>query len=183
MESCAESLPQATRVSTECRDMLESMSRHTANPTSAHLTRHPMPNSPPHGHASHTKSGLRRTRRTAPRWLGDLSSIPDRPVKKETGQIDSLRRKNEKNEKGTTFAMRFLRPVAKSVLQITAGSSLVVRNVEDIDLLWPLGDSWRSARNQAGEAGDHRFSHRFWRSRASHAVGPQGFAPRLPTVL
>ena len=107
--------------------------------------------------------------------------MPDRPVKKETGQIDSLERENEKNEKGTTFAMRFLRPVAKSVLQITAGSSLVVRNAED--LLWPFGTSWRSARDQAGEAGDHRFSHRFWRSRASRAVGPQGFAPRLPTVL
>ena len=181
MESCAESLPQATRASTECRDMLENMSRHTANPTSAHLTRHPMPNSPPHGHASHAKSGLPRTRRTAPRWPGGLSSIPDRPVKKETGQIDSLERKNEKNEKGTTFATRFPQPAAKSVLQITVGPSLVAGDAEDLP--GPFGSSWRSARDQSGEAGEHRLSHRFWRSRASHAVGPRGFAPSLPTVL
>ena len=102
-------------------------------------------------------------------------------MKKETGQIDSLERKNEKNEKGTTFAMRFVRSGAKSVLQITVGPSLVVGDVEDLP--GPFGSSWRSASDQAGEAGDHRFSHRFWRSRASHAVGPQGFAPRLPTVL
>ena len=82
-------------------------------------------------------------------------SMPDRPVKKETGQNDSLRRENEKHEKGTTFAMRFLRSVAVSVLQIAAGPSLVIRNAED--LLWPFGDSWRSARDQAGEAGDRRF--------------------------
>ena len=81
--------------------------------------------------------------------------MPDRPVKKETGQNDSLRRENEKHEKGTTFAMRFLRSAAKSVLQIIAGPSLVIRNAED--LLWPFGGSWRSARDQAGEAGDRRF--------------------------
>ena len=63
--------------------------------------------------------------------------MPDRPVKKETGQNDSLRRENEKHEKGTTFAMRVLRSVAKSVLQIAAGPSLVGRNVEDLS--WPTG--------------------------------------------
>ena len=152
---CAESLPQATRVSTECRGISENMSRHAASPTSAHLTRHPMPKSPLHGHASHANSPLTRTRRTAPRWLEGLSSMPDRPVKKETGQNDFLRRENEKHEKGTTFAMRFARSVAKSVLQIAAGPSLVVRNVEDLS--WPTGTSWRSARHQAGEAGDRRF--------------------------
>ena len=152
---CAESLPQATRVSTECRDISENMSRHAASPTSAHLTRHPMPKSPLHGHASHANSPLTHTRRTAPRWLEGLLSMPDRPVKNETGQNDSLRRENEKHEKGTTFAMRFLRSVAVSVLQIAAGPSLVIRNAED--LLWPLGTSWRSARDQAGEAGDRRF--------------------------
>ena len=152
---CAESLPHATRVSTACRDISENMSRHAASPTSAHLTRHPMPKSPLHGHASHANSPLTRTRRTAPRWLEGLLSMPDRPVKKETGQNDSLRRENEKHEKGTTFAMRFARSVAKSVLQITVGPSLVVRYVEDLS--WPFGDSWRSARDQAGEAGDRRF--------------------------
>ena len=81
--------------------------------------------------------------------------MPDRPVKKETGQNDSLKRENEKHEKGTTFAMRFVRSGAKSVLQIAAGPSLVVRNVEDLP--GPLGGSWRSARDQAGEAGDRRF--------------------------
>ena len=152
---CAESLPCATRVSTECRDISENMSRHAASPTSAHLTRHPMPKSPLHGHASHANSPLTRTRRTAPRWLEGLLSMPDRPVKKETGQNDSLRRENEKHEKGTTFAMRFARSVAKSVLQIAAGPSLVIRNAEDLS--WPTGTSWRSARDQAGEAGDRRF--------------------------
>ena len=132
---CAESLPHATRVSTECRDISENMSRHAASPTSAHLTRHPMPKSPLHGHASHANSPLTRTRRTAPRWLEGLLSMPDRPVKKETGQNDSLRRENEKHEKGTTFAMRFVRSGAKSVLQITAGPSLVARDVEDLS--WP----------------------------------------------
>ena len=93
--------------------------------------------------------------RPLPRRLRGLSVMPDRPVTKETGQIDSLERKNEKNEKGTTFAMRFVRSGAKSILQITAGPSLVARNVEDLP--GPFGDSWRSARDQAGEAGDRRF--------------------------
>ena len=87
--------------------------------------------------------------------LESLSNMPDRPVTKETGQIDSLERKNEKNEKGTTFAMRLAQPGAKSVLQITAGPSLVARNAEDLP--GPFGSSWRSARDQAGEAGDRRF--------------------------
>ena len=100
---CAESLPHATRVSTECRDISENMSRHAASPTSAHLTRHPMPKSPLHGHAGHANSPLTRTRRTAPRWLEGFSSMPDRPVKKETGQNDSLKRENEKTRKGDHF--------------------------------------------------------------------------------
>ena len=108
-------------------------------------------------------------------------SMPDRPVKKETGQNDSLRRENEKHEKGTTFAMRFARAVAKSVLQITVGPSLVARNVEDLP--GPLGSSWRSARDQAGEAGDRRFRTVFWGSQARRAAGPRGFAPRLSTVF
>ena len=152
---CAESLPHATRVSTECRDISENMPRHAASPTSAHLTRHPMPKSPLHGHASHANSPLTRTRRTAPRWLEGLLSMPDRPVKKETGQNDSLRRENEKHEKGTTFAMRLAQPGAKSVLQITVGPSLGARDVED--LTGPPGQPGRSARDQAGEAGDRRF--------------------------
>ena len=81
--------------------------------------------------------------------------MPDRPVTKETGQIDSLERKNEKNEKGATFAMRLEQPGAKSVLQITIGPSLDVRDVED--LTGPFGQPGRSARDQAGEAGDRRF--------------------------
>ena len=83
--------------------------------------------------------------------------MPDRPVKKETGQNDSLRRENDKHKKGTTFTTRSLRPAAQSVLQITVGPLLVVRNAKD--LLWPLGTSWRSAGDQAGEAGpgDRRF--------------------------
>ena len=95
--------------------------------------------------------------RPLPRRLWGLSVMPDRPVKKETGQNDSVKRENEKHEKGTTlnFAMRFLRSGAKSVLQISVRPSLVVRNVGD--LLWPLGTSWRSARDQAGEARDRRF--------------------------
>ena len=93
--------------------------------------------------------------RPLPRRLRGLSVMPDRPVTKETGQIDSLERKNEKNEKGTTFAMRLAQPGAKSVLQITVGPSLDVRDVED--LTGPLGQPGRSARDQAGEAGDRRF--------------------------
>ena len=93
--------------------------------------------------------------RPLPRRLRGLSVMPDRPVTKETGQIDSLERKNEKNEKGATFAMRFARSVAKSVPQIAAGPPLVVRNAEDP--VWPAGTSWRSARDQAGQAGDRHF--------------------------
>ena len=81
--------------------------------------------------------------------------MPDRPVKKETGQNDSLKRENEKREKGTAFAMQFPQPAAKSVLQIAAGPSLVVQDVDN--LLRPRGDSWRSASDQAGQAGDRHF--------------------------
>ena len=51
--------------------------------------------------------------------------------------------------------MRFPQPEAKSVPQITVGPPLVARNVEDLP--GTLGSSWRSARDQAGEAGDRRF--------------------------
>ena len=138
---CVESLPQATRVSTECRDIPRNMSRHTAIAASAYLNPGITPKSPSHGNASHANLRLPRTRKIPPRWLGGLSSIPDRPVKKEMGQIDSLRRENDKCEMGTTSTVPFGDSAGKSVLQITVRVSLDERNTWDLE--GALSRAWR----------------------------------------
>jgi len=178
---CAESLPQATRMRDECRDIPRNVSRHTAIATLSYLNSGIAPKSPSHGHASHANSRLPRARRTPLRWWECILRMLDRPMKKEMGQIDFLGRKNDKCEMGTVFAMRFAQPGAKSVHAITVGPSHVVRDVEDLADA-PAG-SWGKRRGQAGEAENHRLSHRFWRNQARRGAGPQSFAWGELTVV